>query len=179
MAGRRRKRGRRGLFNKRRSPDDQVAQREAAFAAIRLLYSEALPLWRSCPRGTCRRHKSCAGDGASCLKRGWPLMPPELQQLAYAQAVRGGPHRRPPATHVSGSCAAFRRRTSCCEGCPQDAQARRESELNFRLAREDAQHGKSIAAAAKAQSVANLSVFRASSSHPSASRPKRERRCRK
>jgi hypothetical protein len=44
MATRRSKSGRRGLYNKRATPDEQAAQREAAFAAIRPLYGESLPL---------------------------------------------------------------------------------------------------------------------------------------
>jgi hypothetical protein len=57
-----RKSGRRGLFNKRLTPDDQAAQRDAAFAAIRRLYGEALPIWRFCRHGYCRRHKACIGS---------------------------------------------------------------------------------------------------------------------
>ena len=99
MAGRRKKPKRRGLYNKRTTPDEQGAQRELAFEAIRRLYCEALPLWRTCPRGRCRRHMRCCGDAGVCLKRGWPLMPPELQERAYHQVMAGGPRRLPPATH--------------------------------------------------------------------------------
>jgi len=100
-AQRRRRKGkssRRGLFFKRSTLDEQVPQREVAFAAIKRLHAESLPLWRVCSRGACRRHKECQGDAVSCLKRGWPLMPPDLQQRAYEEVVRGGP-RLPPATH--------------------------------------------------------------------------------
>jgi hypothetical protein len=100
MAKRRKKSGRRGLYNKRLTPDEQVAQREAAFAAIRRLYCEALPLWRACPRGYCRRHQRCNGGARVCLTRGWPLMPPELQSKARRQVAVGGPRRLPPATHT-------------------------------------------------------------------------------
>lgn len=100
MPARRRKSGRRGLFNKRLTPDEQAAQRDAAFAAIRRLYGEALPLWRFCRRGPCRRHKACAGDVGPCLNRGWPHMPPELQTEAHHTVMRGGPRRLPPATHT-------------------------------------------------------------------------------
>jgi hypothetical protein len=99
VAKRRRKPGKRGLYNKRWTEDEHKAQREAAFAAIRRLYREALPLWRVCARGYCRRHKSCAG-AADCLKRGWPLMPPHLQAAAFAEVRAGGPRRQPPATHL-------------------------------------------------------------------------------
>ncbi len=99
MAGRRKKSGRRGLYHKRTTPDEQAAQREAAFAAIRRLYGEALPLWRSCRRGYCRRHKQCAGDVGPCVARAWPLMPASLQELAYKEVMAGGPRRIAPATH--------------------------------------------------------------------------------
>jgi hypothetical protein len=107
MAGRRKKPGKRGLYSKRLTPDEQAAQREAAFAAIRRLYCEALPLWRSCPRGYCRRHRCCRGDTRACLKRGWPLMPPELQSEACRQVAAGGPRRVPPATHTEWDLRRF------------------------------------------------------------------------
>jgi hypothetical protein len=74
-------------------------QKEAAFAAIRALYCESLPLWRTCARGCCRRHQTCCGDGRACLQRTWPLMPPHVQEEAYALVRRGGPRRRRSATH--------------------------------------------------------------------------------
>jgi hypothetical protein len=97
-----RRRGKQKLdfHTKRLTPDEEAAQREAAFAAIRQLYREALPLWRTCPRGSCRRHQCCFGEARPCLKRGWPLMPPELQKRAQDQVIAGGPRRLPPATHL-------------------------------------------------------------------------------
>ena len=100
MTKRRKKSKRRGLFNKRLTPDEQAAQRNAAFAAIRRLYGEALPIWRFCRRGSCRRHKACSGDVRFWLNRGWPHMPPELQIEAHHAVMRGGPGRLPPATHT-------------------------------------------------------------------------------
>src|SRR5271170_2973442 len=94
------KSSRRGLFWKRRTPDDERAEREVAFAAIKRLYAESLPLWRACGRGHCRRHKQCAGEGASCVPRTWRQMPPHVQQRAYEEVMRGGPRRLPPATHL-------------------------------------------------------------------------------
>jgi hypothetical protein len=76
------------------------AQREAAFAAIRRLYCESLPLWRTCSRGYCRRHRCCGADGAVCLPRAWPIMPPDVQEQAYELVRRGGPRRLRPATHM-------------------------------------------------------------------------------
>lgn len=99
MTKRQKKSKRRGLFNKRLTPDEQAAQREAAFTMIRRLYGETLPLWRFCRCGHCRRHKTCVGDVRSCLERGWPQMPPEVQIEAHHAVMRGGPRRLPPATH--------------------------------------------------------------------------------
>ena len=93
------KSSRRGLFYKRITPDGDVALREEAFAAIRRLYAESLPLWRVCERGACRRHRTCAGDAVKCLPRGWPQMPRAVQERAYEEVQSGGPHRRPPTTH--------------------------------------------------------------------------------
>jgi hypothetical protein len=97
---RRRKSGRKGLYNKRLTRDEQVAQREVAFDAIRRLYAEALPLWQFCGRGFCRRHQTCSGEVRPCLKRAWPLFPPALLETAHALARAGGPRRLPASTHV-------------------------------------------------------------------------------
>lgn len=78
--------------------EGQKLQRQAAFAAIRALYVESLPLWRACGRGWCRRHQTCGGDGRACLARGWKLMPPKVQDEAIALVLRGGPRGLPPAT---------------------------------------------------------------------------------
>ena len=94
------KSSRRGLFFKRSTPDEQVAQREIAFAAIKRLYAESLPLWRVCGRGFCRRHQRCGGEAVKCMTRAWPLVPPEVQRRAYEEVMRGGPRRLPPATHL-------------------------------------------------------------------------------
>jgi len=104
---RRRRGARRGHYNKRLTPDEQVVRREAAFAAIRRLYCEVVPVWRFCERGYCRRHRQCTGDAARCLARGWPSMPPEVQKAAFHQVVAGGPHRRPPATHTEWHLRRF------------------------------------------------------------------------
>ncbi len=94
------KSSRRGLFWKRRTPDEERAEREIAFAAIKRLYAESLPLWRVCKRGFCRRHKRCAAEGAACVPRAWKLMPPDVQERAYEEVTRGGPRRLPPATRL-------------------------------------------------------------------------------
>jgi hypothetical protein len=101
IMSKRKKRGRRGLYNKRLTPDEQVVQREAAFAAIRRLYAESLPLWRFCPSGFCRPHKRCSGkDVLRCLEHGWPRMPPEQQTRVHREVIAGGPRHIPPASHV-------------------------------------------------------------------------------
>jgi hypothetical protein len=106
---RRRKRTRRGRsrYLDAVTPAGQQAQRNAAFAAIRRLYSESLPLWRSCRRGFCRRHHCCIGDSTACLRRTWPLMTQEAQQRAYDQVKRGGPRRLRSATHMEWSLRGY------------------------------------------------------------------------
>ena len=116
MSKRRKKRKMRGVYHKRLTPEEEVAQREAAFAAIRRLFAEVLPLWRFCRRGYCRRHKQCCGEIRPCVKRCWPQMPPELQNAAHRQVMAGGPRRVPSAPTWSGPCAAIRPRTSLLEG---------------------------------------------------------------
>jgi hypothetical protein len=100
MAKRRKRAGMRGRFYKRITPEEEVEQREAAFAAIRRLYSEVLPLWRSCARGYCRRHRCCVGDVRKCLARGWPLTSGAMQLQNWHAVIAGGPQRRPPATAI-------------------------------------------------------------------------------
>jgi hypothetical protein len=99
MSARRKKRRGRSRYLDAVTAEGQEAQRQAAFAAIRRLYCEALSLWRTCRRGYCRRHRCCSGDGDVCLRRTWPLMPPDVQQRAYDLVRRGGPRRVRPATH--------------------------------------------------------------------------------
>ena len=107
MTKKRKKHGRRGLFWKRRTPDDETVLREATFVAIRQLYIESSPLWRVCPRGFCRRHQCCRDASGACLKRGWPLMPPRVQAQAYEEVKRGGPRRLPPATHLECTLRSY------------------------------------------------------------------------
>jgi hypothetical protein len=91
----------------RLTPDEQEVRRETAFAAIRRLYAEVLPLWRFCGRGHCRRHKQCAGDIRPCLKRCWPLMPHAQQNLAHEQVKAGGPRRIAAATPTEAALRRF------------------------------------------------------------------------
>jgi hypothetical protein len=80
------------------TPEEEAARSDAAFAAIKRLYAEVLPVGEACPRGRCRRHKRCFGDLGPCLKRVWALTPPQAQERAYNQVRSGGPQRMPPAT---------------------------------------------------------------------------------
>ena len=101
MAKRRRRRKQRGLYNKRYTPDEQVVQREIAFAAIKRLYAETLPVWRTCTRGFCRRHKCCTGDVGACLARTPAAAPgavagggvPDSQGRRPAPLAAGDAHR--------------------------------------------------------------------------------------
>jgi hypothetical protein len=95
----RRRKKKRSRYIDASTEEGRKAQAEAAFAAIRALYCESLPLWRTCARGFCRRHHACGGDNRACLKRTWPLMPEAVQTQAYELVRRGGPRRLRAATH--------------------------------------------------------------------------------
>jgi hypothetical protein len=96
---RNRDRGRRRVLKKEPRDDfEHAKQRERAFAAIKKLYCEALPLWRVCARGFCRRNKSCRGEAEACLIRGWKLFPVAERNRAWREVGRGGPRRLPPQT---------------------------------------------------------------------------------
>jgi hypothetical protein len=94
-----RDRGRRRVLTKEPRDDfEHAKQRERAFAAIKKLYCEALPLWRVCARGFCRRNKRCCGEAVACLIRGWKRFPVAEQDRAWREVGRGGPRRLPPQT---------------------------------------------------------------------------------
>jgi hypothetical protein len=98
---RKKRRGQLGQWHKRHTPEEQREQRAAAFAAIRKLYAEVLPVWRTCQRGFCRRHKSCGGANAQrCLTRCWPLLSEQQQTRAWVDVIAGGPRRVRSATHL-------------------------------------------------------------------------------
>jgi hypothetical protein len=103
----RRRRKRKSRYVDATTEAGRKAQGEAAFAAIRALYCEALPLWRSCSRGQCRHHQACSGDGRTCLKRTWPLMPRDVQDQAYSLVQRGGSRRLRPATRRESELRSF------------------------------------------------------------------------
>jgi hypothetical protein len=87
--------------------EEETARRQAAFAAIKRLYAEVLPVSSTCPRGHCRRHQRCFGNLGPCLERVWPLMPPEVQERAYNQVKAGGPRQVPPATSLERGLRRF------------------------------------------------------------------------
>ena len=93
-------RDRRWIAWQRLKPEEAATYRRAAFAAIRKLFAEVVPLWSSCGRGRCRRHHRCAGNIRPCLARSWPLMSKEAQEAAHLEVMRGGPRRLPPQTRM-------------------------------------------------------------------------------
>jgi hypothetical protein len=86
---------------------DEDAQRKAAFAAIRELYCEVLPLWRVCDRGFCRRHHHCRASTRSCLPHNWPRLSREMQEEAFRQVMAGGPRRLPPQSRMEEELRRF------------------------------------------------------------------------
>jgi hypothetical protein len=94
---------------KRLTPEQESAERKAAFAAIRALFCQVMQPWRSCQHGYCRRHRCCiaeAGPGA-CLGRHWPLLTPAEQKAAHIAVIDGGPRRQRPQTHTEWSLRRF------------------------------------------------------------------------
>jgi hypothetical protein len=108
MPKRKKKPGKRGQWNKRLTPEEQRERKEEAFAAIRKLYAEVLPVWRSCQRGFCRRHRCCRGaDAQRCLERCWPLLSEQQQTQAWCQVIAGGPRHIRPATSTEQNLRDF------------------------------------------------------------------------
>jgi hypothetical protein len=94
---------------KRLTPEQESAQRKAAFAAIRALFCQVTRPWHSCQRGYCRRHRCCiaeAGPGA-CLGRHWLLMTRAEQEAAHFEVIDGGPRRQRPQTRIEWSLRRF------------------------------------------------------------------------
>jgi hypothetical protein len=92
---------------RRLKPEEAARRRKAAFAAIRALFAEAVPLWASCGRGQCRRHRRCAGNIRPCLERSWPLLSKEAQEAAHLEVMKGGPRRVPPQTRSEWELRGF------------------------------------------------------------------------
>ncbi len=92
---------------KRLTPEQESAQRKAAFAVIRALFCQVTQPWHSCRRGYCRRPHCCIGDAGPCLKRHWPLMTKAAQDRAHAEVIIGGPQRVRPQTSMEGRLRRF------------------------------------------------------------------------
>jgi hypothetical protein len=107
MPGRAEKRRMSALRFQRMRTDTAKAQSQAAFVVIRRLYSECLPLWRSCQRGDCRRHRRCFDNAPVCLKRAWPLLPEAAQDAAIRQVRQGGPRRVAAASETEWSLRRY------------------------------------------------------------------------
>ena len=116
MAGWRKKPKRRGLYNKRTTPDEQVVQRELAFAAIR-----GASTARRCRYGAPARAGHAGGTSAasamplfasSAAGRSWRRSCKNGRTIRSWQAVRAGCRRRRTG---NGSCAVSRHRTSCAD----------------------------------------------------------------
>jgi hypothetical protein len=86
---------------------EATRRRKAAFTAIRKLFAEVVPLWASCRRGQCRRHRRCAGNIRPCLERSWPLLSPAAQQAAHNEVMKGGPRRVPAKTRSEWELRGF------------------------------------------------------------------------
>jgi hypothetical protein len=89
-------------------PTQEAARRrKAAFTAIRKLFAEVVPLWASCGRGQCRRHRHCAGKIRPCLARSWPLLSSAAQNAAHNEVMKGGPRRLPAKTRSEWELRGF------------------------------------------------------------------------
>jgi hypothetical protein len=86
---------------------DEDTQRKAAFAAIKQLYRDVLPLWNVCDRGFCRRHHCCIADARGCLPHNWPRLNPQMQDDAYRRVLAGGPRRLPPQSRIEEELRRF------------------------------------------------------------------------
>jgi len=91
---------RRWIAWQRLKPEEAARHRKSAYTAIRKLLAAVVPLWKSCRRGACRRHRRCAGNIHTCLARSWPLLSKDAQEAAHLEVMRGGPRRIPPQTRT-------------------------------------------------------------------------------
>jgi hypothetical protein len=98
---------RRWIAWRRLRPEEEAQHRKAAFTAIRKLYAEVVPMWASCRRGACRRHRCCGGDIRACLVRSWPLLSAQAQEAARIAVVNGGPQRMPAQSRFEWSLRRF------------------------------------------------------------------------
>jgi hypothetical protein len=87
-------------LNKRYTPKQQQARRNAALAATQRLYCDVLALWKGCRNKQCKRQRSCMGEPAVCLKAAWPGVPQHCHNELRDAVIAGGPRRKKPETHV-------------------------------------------------------------------------------
>jgi hypothetical protein len=87
-------------LNKRYTPKQQQARRNAALAATQRLYCDVLALWKGCRNKQCKRQRSCMGEPAVCLKAAWPGVPQHRHNEIREAVIAGGPRRKKPQTHV-------------------------------------------------------------------------------
>ena len=87
-------------LNKRHTPEQHMARRDAAFAALYRIYCDVTALWRLCAHKRCRRHRCCCGDSVACVERGWSTVPRGLRPRVRAQVRAGGPARVPPINNL-------------------------------------------------------------------------------
>jgi len=87
-------------LNKRYTPKQQQARRNAARAATQRLYCDVLALWKGCFNKRCKRQRSCMGEPAVCLKRTWSSIPRHRHNALRDEVIAGGPRRKKPATHI-------------------------------------------------------------------------------
>ncbi len=72
-------------------------------------YCNAFALWRTCPKGRCRRAQRCLGYVTDCLKRAFRMVHPRLhgRGAARAPAQRAAQHQRPRAQGAGEFAGGF------------------------------------------------------------------------
>jgi len=100
--------------------------REAAAQQRR--YCNAFALWRSCPKGRCRRARRCLGYVTDCLKRAFRTVHPRLHGQVRRELLQGVPRNiSAPERKARGNLPEdfYERRTIDGSG---DAKTHRENE---------------------------------------------------
>jgi hypothetical protein len=87
-------------LNKRHTPAQQKARRDAASIALCRVYCDVIGLWRGCAKKSCRRHRHCRGDPWPCLQRGRSGVPRGLYYRIEGEVRLGGPRRVPPLNNI-------------------------------------------------------------------------------
>jgi hypothetical protein len=87
-------------LNKRHSPEQHTARRNAALDALNRIYCDVMATWRWCPKKSCKRHRRCSGDAWPCLQRALPQLPRGMHPQILAQVRAGGPRRVTPVNDI-------------------------------------------------------------------------------